>query len=131
MKIKPSEKLGERELDIMQSLWKLERATVAQVQEDLREQGDDIAYTTIQTMLNRLEAKKLVARDDSERTHRYYAVLEERAVAGSALDRLIKRFFRGSTEALATRLVEKDLTPKELARIQNLIDKHRTEEREK
>lgn len=127
MKSKATEKLGERELDIMQSLWKLERATVAQVQEDLREQGNDIAYTTIQTMLNRLETKKLVARDDSERTHLYYAVLEERAVAGSALERLVERFFRGSTEALVTRLVEKDLTAEQLGRIQNLIDKHRKE----
>ncbi len=125
MKTKTAEKLGERELDIMQSLWKLERATVSQVQEDLRENGNDIAYTTIQTMLNRLEAKKLVARDDSERTHRYYAILEERAVAGNALERLVERFFRGSTEALVTRLVEKDLTSEQLERIQFLIDKNR------
>jgi BlaI family transcriptional regulator, penicillinase repressor len=131
MKNKSTEKLGERELDIMQSLWKLERATVAEVQEDLREQGEEIAYTTIQTMLNRLEAKGLVARDNAERTHRYYAILEERAVAGSALQRLIERFFRGSTEALAARLVEKDLTAKELARIQDLIDEHRKGGREK
>lgn len=119
------EKLGERELDIMQSLWKLERATVSQVQEDLREQGNDIAYTTIQTMLNRLEAKELVARDNSERTHLYYAVLEEPTVAGNALERLVERFFRGSTEALVTRLVEKDLTAEQLERIQSLIDKNR------
>lgn len=44
-------------------------------------------------MLNRLEAKKLVARDGSERTHRYYAILEEPTVAGSALQRLVERFF--------------------------------------
>lgn len=128
MKSKITEKLGDRELDIMQSLWKLERATVAQVQEDLRAQGSDIAYTTIQTMLNRLEAKKLVARDDSGRTHRYYAILEEPAVAGSALQRLVERFFRGSPEALITRLVEKELTPEQLQRVQSLIDKHRKEE---
>lgn len=118
------EKLGERELDIMQSLWKLEMAAVSQVQEDLREQGKDIAYTTIQTMLNRLEAKGLVARDYSERTHRYYAVLEEPTVANNALQRLVERFFRGSAESLVSRLVEKDLTDKELGRIQELIDKH-------
>ena len=125
MKSKTAEKLGERELDIMQSLWKLERATVSQVQEDLRGNGNDIAYTTIQTMLNRLEAKKLVARDDSERTHRYYAILEEPTVTAGALERLVERFFRGSTEALVTRLVEKDLTSEQLERIQSLIDKNR------
>ena len=128
MKSKFTEKLGERELDIMQSLWELGHASVAQVQEVLREQGNDIAYTTIQTMLNRLETKKLVARDDSERTHRYYAILEEPTVAGNALQRLVERFFRGSTEALVTRLVEKDLTSEQLERIQSLIDKHRKEE---
>src|SRR5215218_511645 len=110
MKNKFTEKLGERELDIMQSLWKLKRATVSQVQEDLRDQGEDIAYTTVQTMLNRLETKELVARDDSERTHHYYALLEEPTVAGNALQRLVERFFRGSTEALVTRLVENELT---------------------
>lgn len=125
MKNITAEKLGERELDIMQSLWKLEKATVSEVQEDLREQGEEIAYTTIQTMLNRLEAKELVARDDSERTHRYYAVLEEPKVAENALKKIVERFFRGSTEALVARLVEKDLSPKELARIQDLIDTHR------
>lgn len=91
----------------------------------MRERGEDIAYTTVQTMLNRLEAKNLVARDDSERTHLYYALLEEPTVAGGALQRLIERFFSGSTEALVTRLVEKDLTQKELERIQDLIDEHR------
>lgn len=131
LKNKFTEKLGERELDIMQSLWKLERATVSEVQEDLREQGEDIAYTTVQTMLNRLEAKGLVARDGSDRTHRYYAILEERAVTGNALRKLVERFFRGSTEALAARLVEKDLSPKELARIQDLIDTHRKGGRKK
>jgi len=125
MKNKAAKKLGERELDIMQALWRLEKATVAEVQQVLREQGNDIAYTTIQTMLNRLETKELVARDDSERTHRYYAILEEPTAAGSALRRLTERFFRGSTEALITRLVEKDLTAEQLERIQSLIDKNR------
>jgi predicted transcriptional regulator len=127
MKDKSLEKLGERELDLIQALWKLERATVSEVQEVLREQGEDIAYTTIQTMLNRLETKGLVARDDSQRVHLYYAVLEEPVIAGNALQRLIERFFRGSTEALVTRLVEEDLTAEQLERIQSLIDKHRQE----
>lgn len=127
MKNKVTEKLGERELDIMQALWRLENATVAEVQEDLRGQGNDIAYTTIQTMLNRLETKKLVARDNSERTHRYFAILEEPTVAGNALERLVERFFRGSTEALVARLVEKDLTSEQIERIQSLIDKNRKE----
>ena len=122
------EKLGERELDIMQALWRLKKATVGDVQGILRERGEEIAYTTIQTMLNRLEVKKLVARDDSERTHRYYATLKEPKVADGAIKRLTERFFRGSAEALVSRLIEKDLTNEELERIQNLINEQRGEE---
>lgn len=40
MRNKFTEKMGERELDLLQSLWKLERATVSEVQEDLRERGE-------------------------------------------------------------------------------------------
>lgn len=125
------EKLGERELDIMQALWTLKKATVGEVREVLLEQGEDIAYTTIQTMLNRLEAKKLVARDDAERTHRYYAILKEPKATTSAIKKLTERFFRGSAEALVSRLIKKDLTTEELDRIQNLIDEHRREKKKK
>lgn len=125
------EKLGERELDIMQALWQLKKATVGDVQEILREQGEEIAYTTIQTMLNRLEIKKLVARDGSERTHRYYAILKEPKVADGAIKRLTERFFRGSAEELVSRLVKKDLTVEQLERIQNLINEQRKEEKKK
>lgn len=117
-------KLGERELDIMQALWRLGRATVTQVQEVLREQDNEVAYTTIQTMLNRLEIKELVARDDSGRTHYYYAVLKEPAAAASATKRLMERFFGGSAEELVSRLVEKDLTGEQLERVQSLIKAH-------
>lgn len=123
------EKLGERELDIMQALWTLKKATVGEVREVLLGQGEDIAYTTIQTMLNRLEAKNLVARDDTERTHRYFAILKEPKVTENAVKKLTERFFRGSAEALVSRLVKKDLTAAELDRIQNLIDEHRREKK--
>lgn len=125
------EKLGERELDIMQALWKLGNATVGEVQEVLRGQGDEIAYTTIQTMLNRLETKRIVARNNSERTHYYYAVLKEPNVADSAVKRLTERFFRGSAEELVSRLVKKDLSAEQLDRIQSLIDAHRREQKKK
>lgn len=119
------EKLGERELDIMQALWKAGNATVGEVQNVLRERGEEIAYTTIQTMLNRLEAKGLVARDESGRTHTYRALLKEPVAAGNAIKRLTGRFFRGSAEELVSRLVKEELTAEQLERIQTLIDGRR------
>jgi predicted transcriptional regulator len=95
------------------------------VQAELREQGDGIAYTTVQTMLNRLEAKGFVARDNSERSHRYRPLIKEQSAAGGALRGLIDRFFGGSAEALATHLVEHDLSSEQLGRVQALIDESR------
>jgi predicted transcriptional regulator len=125
MKMGPQQKLGERELDIMQVLWQSGGATVAEVHQSLQNKRDDIAYTTVQTMLNRLEAKGLVRRDDSDRAHRYVPVLKEPVVVNRAIQKLAERFFSGSLEALATRLVEKDLTLEQLEHIQKLIDAHR------
>lgn len=124
MKIKAKAKLGERELDLMQALWRLGKATVSQVQEVLREWGHEVAYTTIQTMLNRLVTKNYVARDESGRSHLYYALLEEPSAADKAVKRLVERFFGGSAEGLMSRLVEKDLSGEQLERIQSLISAH-------
>ena len=125
MKGESKETLGERELDIMQALWRMGPATVADVQNDLHVQNKRVAYTTIQTMLNRLEAKKLVTRDATDRVHRYRGLLKQPKVIDRALKRLTRRFFEGSAEALVTRLVEKDLNEEQLERIQSLIDSHK------
>lgn len=118
-------KLGDRELDIMQALWQLRRATVGEVHTALRAEGHEVAYTTIQTMLNRLEAKGLVARDSADRAHRYRPLIKETATVGSAVKRLAGRFFGGSTEELAVHLVENNLRPDQLERLKALIDQQR------
>ena len=125
MKDRTGHRLGERELDIMQALWELGPATVAEVHRALLDRGSDIAYTTVQTMLNRLEATHCVARDDTDRAHRYRPLLKEPAAVKVAIRRLTERFFKGSVEGLAMRLVERDLTPEQLDRIQALIDEQR------
>lgn len=117
--------LGERELDIMQALWGLGAATVAEAHAEIVAQGNDVAYTTVQTMLNRLEAKGLVARDSTDRAHRYKPLLKRPAAVGSAIQRLARRFFDGSKEALAIHLVEKDLTVDQLERIRAILDENR------
>jgi predicted transcriptional regulator len=126
-KVPAKQKLGEREMDIMQALWKLGEATVAEARQELLNEGHEIAYTTLQTMLNRLEAKGVVTRDSSDRAHRYRPLLKEPASMTVAIKRLADRFFGGSVEKLATHLVEKGLTPKQLERVQAMIDERRNE----
>lgn len=131
MKQKGREKMGERELDIMQALWRLGHATVADVQKALLDMGEHVAYTTVQTMLNRLEAKRFVARDQSDRAHRYKPLVKEPKAVDGAIKQLTKRFFKGSAEALAIRLVESELDSKQITRVREIIDAQRRKERQR
>ena len=131
MKTKKHPKLGDRELDIMQALWKRGDATVSEIQKQLQENGIELAYTTILTMLVRLETKGMVARDESARAHRYKPLVKEPSAVGSAIKKLAERFFNGSVEALAARLIEQELNAEQLRRVQAVIDENSREEKKK
>ena len=120
MTVDTESKLGERELDILSVLWQLGRASVAEVHAALQNRGHQVAYTTIQTMLNRLEAKGIVSRDISSRTHYYRPILKQRTVLSRAIQRVADRFFEGSVSALASHLVGYNLSRKQLGKIKNL-----------
>lgn len=123
-----NQKISERELDVLQALWQLGKAAaISEVHQNLRENGIELAYTTVQTMLSRLETKGAVARDDSVRPHRFRPLVKEPTTVGGAIENLVRRFFGGSVEALATRLVEQELSPEQISRIQSLIDAQRAE----
>jgi len=117
--------LGERELDVMEALWELGDGTVADVQRRLDGHGYQAAYTTVQTMLNRLVEKGHASREKEGRSFRYRPALRQAAAVGRAIGSLVERFFGGSTEALAQHLVERDLEPAELDRLQRLLERER------
>ncbi|MEX0912613.1 MAG: BlaI/MecI/CopY family transcriptional regulator, partial [Gemmatimonadota bacterium] len=63
----------DRELDLMLVLWERGPSTVAEVREAL---DDDLAYTTVLTVLRVLEEKGHVAHTEEGRAHRYRALVE-------------------------------------------------------
>jgi BlaI family penicillinase repressor len=113
--------LGERELDLMQALWRAGSGTVAEVQARIPE----LAYTTVQTMLNRLQAKGYLRRDREGRAYRYRPLVKRPAAQQGAVRRVLRRFFDGSSEALAVHLVESGMETEELDRLGRLIRERR------
>lgn len=110
----------ERELDVMGVLWELDSATVAEVRARL---PDELAYTTVLTVLRTLEEKGHVGHDEEGRAYRYYPTVERDRAQASALQRLTRKLFAGSTEMLLTRLVsDRDLDDEELRRLQRLLE---------
>jgi BlaI family transcriptional regulator, penicillinase repressor len=103
------------ELEIMQVLWDVGPCTVAEVQPKLKA---DLAYTTVQTMLNVLLRKNKVKRVQEGRAYRYRPAVSRERASGSALSDLVKRMFGGSSEALLMAMVDtRQITAEELARV--------------
>lgn len=111
--------LTEREADVIQVLWDHGPSLVAEVRERLK---DDLAYTTVLTVLRTLEAKGYVNHDEEGRGHRYFAAIKQQAAQKSALQHLTKKFFNGSAELLLTHLVsDQKLSPEQMTRMRKLL----------
>jgi BlaI family transcriptional regulator, penicillinase repressor len=112
---KTNQTLTPLELQIMQVLWEAGPCTVNEMQAKL---SSELAYTTVQTMLNVLLRKSKVKRVQEGRAFRYQAVVSRERAAGSAVSDLVKRMFGGSTEALLMAMVDtRQISAEELERI--------------
>lgn len=110
----------DRELDVMAVLWDRGSATVAEVRERL---PDELAYTTVLSVLRTLEDKGHVGHHGEGKAHRYFPLVERRVAGRSALARLIETVFNGSPELLLTQLVsDRDLSEEQAKRLRRLID---------
>jgi BlaI family transcriptional regulator, penicillinase repressor len=110
----------DRELDLMDVLWEHGPSTVTEVRDALT---DDLAYTTVLTILRTLEEKGYVTHDEEGRAHRYRPLVEKQKAEKSAVSKLVKKLFKGSPEALLTQLVsDRKLSAADLKRMRNLID---------
>ena len=118
--------LYERELEVMEVLWERGSATVAEVRDALE---DEMAYTTVLTVLRRLEEKGYVGHEEEGRAHRYHPLIQRQEARESALERLTKKLFQGSPELLLTHLVSnRKLSRAQLRRLRELVDEKLPEE---
>jgi predicted transcriptional regulator len=121
-KLKPAPPLTPLELEIMQVLWRTGPASVQTVQEGLRAERE-LAYNTVQTMLNVLLRKGRVRRQLAGRAYLYEPAVSRAQAARQAVGDLVGRFFAGSAETLVLSLVEtRQLTREKLAELGELLD---------
>jgi predicted transcriptional regulator len=113
--------LAEREAELMEVLWDHGPSTVNEVQAEL---NDELAYTTVLSHLRTLESKGYVGHTEQGRAHRYHALIERADAQKGALDALLSRLFKGSSEALLLHMVSDDkLTAKQVQRIEERLKK--------
>lgn len=109
------------ELEIMKALWDSGPSTVQAVQGNLKDR--DLAYTTVQTMLNVLHRKGRVKRTLKERAYIYKPVLTRNKAVTQAVGDMLDRFFGGSADSLVLNLLEtRKLDPKRIDELKKLVE---------
>ncbi len=107
--------LTKLELEIMQVIWRQGAGNVGAVQEGLEQQ---LAYTTVQTMLNILHRKGKLKRRLKGRAFEYSATVSEAKASHHALRDLVDRMFGGSSEELVMSLIKsKQIDAEQIARL--------------
>jgi predicted transcriptional regulator len=109
------------ELRIMQVLWAKGPSSVQSVQTSL---GGELAYTTVQTMLNVLQRKGHVSRTMVGRAFEYRTIQNRESTLGSAVRDVLNRMFDGSVEGLVMNMVRnKQISAAELAELAKKVAK--------
>jgi BlaI family penicillinase repressor len=118
--------LTKLELQIMQVIWKLGAGnvkgacSVKEVQEGLPQQ---LAYTTVQTMLNILERKGKLRRKLRGRAYVYSATVTEARASRHAVRDLVDRMFGGSADELVMSLIKsRQIDPRRIAELSRLLE---------
>ena len=124
-------KLGGRQLAIMRVLWDRGEATVAEVQE-LLDLERSLAYSTVATVISRMEQKGLVTHRVEGRVFYYRPAVSEDGVGESMVGELVERVFGGSPSELVSHLLESDQVDSgELDRIKQLVRQHERQRKSK
>ena len=114
-------RLADLQMAIMQVLWDKSEATVAQVREALLPDRE-LAYTTVGTMLSKMEANGQVTHRVSERVNIYKPAIKPDQVKRRMLTDLAERLFAGDVGDLVCCLLDGvDVSSDDLAEIKRLI----------
>jgi BlaI family penicillinase repressor len=125
-----SSHLSRRERQIMDILYRVGRATAAEVRAAL---ADAPSYSAVRALLRILEEKGHVRHEQDAARYVFMPTVKRGAAKRSALKHVINTFFEGSTTQVMAALVEmsgSDLDDDELARLRRLIDEAKQRQKE-
>jgi BlaI family penicillinase repressor len=127
----PRAALSEAELEVLKALWAGGAGTVRQVRDKLCAQGRNWAYTTVLTLLQRLQAKGWAASDATQPAHVYRAAASRDEWLRAQLQSLADQACEGDATPLVLALVNAErLNGNDIARFRALLDHLESEDRD-
>ena len=110
--------MSAKEEQIMQILWKLQKAFVKDIIEEMSDPAPP--YNTVSSIIRKLESEGIVGYEAFGKTHRYYPILKQKKYRKHAFKTLLNNYFENShTEMLSYFVKEEKLTE---AEIKELLD---------
>ena len=117
------QKLTNKEEEIMHILWKLEKAFVKDVLNEINE--DKPHYNTLSTIIRNLEEKGYVAYNAYGKTHQYYPIVSKEAYRKKFMNMAIDNYFNNSYKNVVSFFAkEEKISVEELKEIIALIEKN-------
>ena len=112
--------LTKAEEEVMQVLWKLERANVAALIKELPEPKP--AYNTVSTIVRILEDKGFVDHEKVGKGHVYYPLVKKADYSNQSINKLVNGYFQGSFQSMVSFFMKKnDISLSELEEIMKRI----------
>jgi len=121
----PARKPGvsDTEMDVLKVLWEHGPGTVREVDAQLRKHGREWAYTTVLTLLQRLQAKGYVQTEKSRVPHVFQACVSREALLEDRLKALADELAGGTATPLLHALVTGNrFTSEEIDQLRSLLD---------
>ena len=116
------------ELEILQVLWQYGPSTVRFVNDKLNEQTRKVQYTSTLKLMQIMNDKGMLKRDNTNMKHVYYTAEEEQKTKNYLLERFVNSMYNGSASSLVMQLLgNKKTSKKELKIIKEMLDKLDTE----
>ncbi len=115
--------LGAAEFQILKVLWDEGPSPVRDVLDQLHKRGRNVAYTTVQTLLTRLEQKGFVVSNKSELAYVFRATLSRDRVRKSRVKSLLSQLYDGAAAPLVLQLIRSErFSEDEVRALQQMID---------
>ncbi len=115
--------ITDTEIDRLRQLWRRDDATIRVLTDALYPGGGHSHYATVQSLLDRLQARGFVERERDGRVNLYRASVSRAELAGRRLRATADALFDGAMAPLLTHLVDNaDLRPDEVDALRELID---------
>lgn len=115
--------LGDLEARVMRAVWHLDRPAPARAVHELVAKEHRVAFLTVVTVLNKLVAKGLLAREKRDDLFHYEARMTEDAFMAHASRRVVEGILSLGPQAVAASLVDvlAEASPEQLAELGRLV----------